>query len=64
MLPASPHIQGVDEVFDGEYCFIIHASRRSGKTTYFNSLTDEIRAETNFYGLLINLLFISLVVEA
>ncbi|MDR2197980.1 MAG: AAA-like domain-containing protein [Deltaproteobacteria bacterium] len=51
MLPVLPRIQGIDEMFDGEYYFIIHAPRQSGKTTYLNTLTDRICAETNFYGL-------------
>jgi predicted AAA+ superfamily ATPase len=35
----------IDGLIDGEYYFILHAPRQSGKTTYLQFLTNEINAE-------------------
>ncbi|MDR2198703.1 MAG: AAA-like domain-containing protein [Deltaproteobacteria bacterium] len=51
MLPVLPRIQGVDEMIEGEYYFIIHAPRQSGKTTYLQYLTRRINSEGNMHAL-------------
>jgi hypothetical protein len=51
MLPVLPRIQDVDEMFKGEYYFIIHAPRQSGKTTFLKALIKKINSEGQMYAL-------------
>ncbi|MDR1297846.1 MAG: hypothetical protein LBO05_10860 [Deltaproteobacteria bacterium] len=51
MLPVLPRIPDVTDMIEGEYYFILHAPRQSGKTTFIESLTDKINLESNYYAL-------------
>ncbi|MDR1103232.1 MAG: AAA-like domain-containing protein [Tannerella sp.] len=63
MINASTRLQGVEELIDDEKYFVIHAARRSGKTTYLQDLTDRLNAEGKYYALYCSLESISNVVE-
>ncbi|MDR2199073.1 MAG: AAA-like domain-containing protein [Deltaproteobacteria bacterium] len=52
MLPVLPRIPDVDEMINGEYYFIIHAPRQSGKTSYLKYLTNHINKNNDYYALL------------
>jgi hypothetical protein len=51
MLPVLPRIPDVTDMIEGEYYFILHAPRQSGKTTFIEALTDKINLECNYYAL-------------
>ncbi|MDR2198863.1 MAG: AAA-like domain-containing protein [Deltaproteobacteria bacterium] len=51
MLPVLPRIPDVDKMIEGEFYFIIHAPRESGKTTYLQYLTKQINLSENYYAL-------------
>ncbi|MDR2200250.1 MAG: endonuclease NucS [Deltaproteobacteria bacterium] len=51
MIPVLPRIQDIDEMIEGEFYFIIHAPRQSGKTTYLKLLTERINLDGNFYAI-------------
>jgi predicted AAA+ superfamily ATPase len=42
MLPVLPRIPDVGDMIDGKFYFILHAPRQSGKTTFLQTLTEEI----------------------
>jgi hypothetical protein len=50
MLPVLPRMPDINEMINGEYYFIIHAPRQSGKTTYLQFLTKQINSEGNRYA--------------
>jgi hypothetical protein len=51
MLPVLPRIDGVSDMIDGNFYFILHAPRQSGKTTFLKALTDKINLEGLYYAL-------------
>jgi hypothetical protein len=51
MLPVLPRIPNVDDMINGNYYFIIHAPRQSGKTTFLKILTKKINSEKKIYAL-------------
>ncbi|MDR1110675.1 MAG: AAA-like domain-containing protein [Deltaproteobacteria bacterium] len=50
MLPALPRLDVTDMV-EGEFYFVIHAPRQSGKTTYLTALRDKINEDGKYYAL-------------
>jgi hypothetical protein len=51
MLPVLPRQSGVDEMIEGEYYFVLHAPRQSGKTTFLKAQTAKINSEGKYYAL-------------
>ncbi|MDR1110815.1 MAG: ATP-binding protein, partial [Deltaproteobacteria bacterium] len=51
MLPVIPRLKGVDELLLRRLYFILHAPRRSGKTTCLKFLADRINREGRWYAL-------------
>jgi hypothetical protein len=56
MLPVLPRQPEVVKMIDEELYFIFHAPRQSGKTTFFDALTDEINSNGNYYVLYCSLM--------
>jgi hypothetical protein len=56
MLPVLPRQHDVEDMIKGEYYFVLHAPRQSGKTTFLKALTDKINSEGNFYALTCSLM--------
>ncbi|MDR1872585.1 MAG: AAA-like domain-containing protein [Deltaproteobacteria bacterium] len=50
MLPVLSRVTNVDDMIEGEFYFILHAPRQSGKTTYLQFLTNKINAEKRMYA--------------
>jgi len=51
MLEASSRLQGVEQLIDTEQYFLIHATRKSGKTTFLKDLTQRVINSEKFYAL-------------
>ena len=51
MLPAQERCQGIMPLIEQGQYFVIHAARQSGKTTLLQDLTEQIRAEGQYYAL-------------
>jgi hypothetical protein len=51
MLPVLPRIPDVDDMVEGEFYFVLHAPRQSGKTTFLKALTDKINSDGRYYAL-------------
>jgi predicted AAA+ superfamily ATPase len=51
MLPALPRLPDVSKMIDGEFYFVLHAPRQSGKTTCLNALTKLINSEGRYYAI-------------
>jgi hypothetical protein len=51
MLPVLLRQTEIEALIDGEYYFVLHAPRQSGKTTYLQFLTDKINNEGKMYAL-------------
>jgi hypothetical protein len=51
MLPVLPRIQDIDKMFSGNFYFVIHAPRQSGKTTFLNFQTEKINSEGKYYAI-------------
>jgi hypothetical protein len=51
MLPVLPRIPDIDDMVEGEFYFILHAPRQSGKTTFIQTLADKINADGKYYAL-------------
>ncbi|MDR3154538.1 MAG: AAA family ATPase [Deltaproteobacteria bacterium] len=51
MLPVLPRLPQVADMIEGEFYFILHAPRQSGKTTFLDNLTDTINNSGNMYAL-------------
>jgi hypothetical protein len=51
MLPVLARQPEVDEMIEGEFYFILHAPRQSGKTTYLQTLCQSINSEGRMYAL-------------
>ncbi|MDR2198573.1 MAG: hypothetical protein LBR53_03780 [Deltaproteobacteria bacterium] len=49
ILPVLSRLPDVQEMIDGEYYFIIHAPRQSGKTTLLHALTNRINSKKYMY---------------
>jgi hypothetical protein len=49
MLPALPRLD-VTDMIDGEYYFVLHAPRQSGKTTFLTALTEKINSGGQYYA--------------
>jgi hypothetical protein len=63
MLPVLPRQLDVDEMIEGEYYFILHAPRQSGKTTYLHFLTDKINSEGRMYALFCSVMTLRTITE-
>jgi hypothetical protein len=50
MVPALPRLPDVNDMIDGEFYFVLHAPRQSGKTTYLKALTDKINSDGLYYA--------------
>lgn len=50
MLPVLPRIPAIDDMVEGEFYFILHAPRQSGKTTYIEALTNKINSDGQYYA--------------
>ncbi|MDR1036822.1 MAG: ATP-binding protein, partial [Deltaproteobacteria bacterium] len=51
MLPALPRLPDVNDMIEGEYYFVLHSPRQSGKTTCLYALTEQINSEGRFYAI-------------
>jgi hypothetical protein len=51
MIPAVPRLPDVNDMIDGEYFFILHAPRQSGKTTCLAATIEKINREGQHYAL-------------
>jgi hypothetical protein len=51
MLPALPRLPDVDDMIEGEFYFVLHSPRQSGKTTCLVELTKRINSEGKFYAI-------------
>jgi hypothetical protein len=51
ILPVLPRIPDVTDMITGEFYFILHAPRQSGKTTFLQALTDKINTDGQYYAL-------------
>ncbi|MDR1041250.1 MAG: hypothetical protein LBR80_14010 [Deltaproteobacteria bacterium] len=51
MMPAVPRIPDISDMINGEYYFVFHAPRRSGKTACLSALTDRINSEGQYYAI-------------
>jgi hypothetical protein len=51
MLPAVPRLPDINDMIDGEFYFVLHAPRQSGKTTCLQALTDKINSEGRYYAI-------------
>ncbi|MDR1084158.1 MAG: AAA-like domain-containing protein [Deltaproteobacteria bacterium] len=51
LLPPLERLSEVVALIDGNYYFVIHSPRQSGKTTYLNLLTHEINTKGDYYAL-------------
>ncbi|MDR3135269.1 MAG: AAA-like domain-containing protein [Deltaproteobacteria bacterium] len=51
MLPVLPRLPDVDDMIEGEFYFILHAPRQSGKTTFLDFLTEKINTQGKMYAL-------------
>jgi hypothetical protein len=51
MLPVLPRLPEVLKMIEGEYYFIFHAPRQSGKTTYLKAMVNNINSEGQWYAL-------------
>jgi hypothetical protein len=64
MIPAAPRIPDVSDMIKGNYYFLVHAPRRSGKTTCLAALTDRINSEGQFYAIRCELAALSEISDA
>jgi hypothetical protein len=55
MLPVLERQPNVEELIEGEFYFVLHAPRQSGKTTFLDVLTDKINSEGKKYALNVSL---------
>jgi hypothetical protein len=51
MLRAEDRCPGLMDLIDGEYFFVIHAPRQSGKTTLLNTLEQRLNADGKYHAL-------------
>jgi hypothetical protein len=51
MLPVLPRVPDAADMIDGNFYFILHAPRQSGKTTFLKALTDKINSDGLYYAL-------------
>ncbi|MDR1079848.1 MAG: ATP-binding protein [Deltaproteobacteria bacterium] len=51
MLPALARLPDVSKMIEGEYYFVLHAPRQSGKTTCLIELTERINSEGRYYAI-------------
>jgi hypothetical protein len=51
VLPVLPRLPSVADMIEGEFYFILHAPRQSGKTTFLKTLTDHINSQGQMYAL-------------
>ncbi|MDR2198088.1 MAG: AAA-like domain-containing protein [Deltaproteobacteria bacterium] len=51
MLPALPRLPEAEDLIEGGRYFVIHAPRRSGKTTFLNALSQKINSEGRRHSL-------------
>jgi hypothetical protein len=51
MLPVLSRLPEIEELIEGEYYFVLHAPRQSGKTTFLDALTNKINSEGKYYAL-------------
>jgi hypothetical protein len=51
MIPAAPRLPDVSDMVDGEFYFVLHAPRQSGKTTCLKALTKQINSEGKYYAI-------------
>ncbi|MDR2301945.1 MAG: AAA-like domain-containing protein [Deltaproteobacteria bacterium] len=50
MVPVLPRQREVIDLIDGEYYFVLHAPRQSGKTTFLKAITNQINSEGIHYA--------------
>ncbi|MDR1312473.1 MAG: AAA-like domain-containing protein [Deltaproteobacteria bacterium] len=50
MIPALPRLPDVSDMIEGEFYFVLHAPRQSGKTTCLTALTEKINSEGRYYA--------------
>jgi hypothetical protein len=51
MLPVLPRIPDAVKMIEGKFCFVIHAPRQSGKTTFLTTLADQINSDGKYYAI-------------
>ncbi|MDR1035935.1 MAG: ATP-binding protein [Deltaproteobacteria bacterium] len=51
MLPPLPRLPDVNDMIEGEFYFVLHSPRQSGKTTCLVELTEQINSEGRFYAI-------------
>jgi hypothetical protein len=51
MLPVLPRVPGVGDLIEGNFYFVLHAPRQSGKTTFLKTITDKINLDGCYYAL-------------
>ncbi|MDR0550150.1 MAG: AAA-like domain-containing protein [Deltaproteobacteria bacterium] len=63
MLPVLPRLSAVEDMIKGEFYFVVHAPRQSGKTTFLDVLTDKINSEGKMYALNVSLMTLQTVTD-
>jgi hypothetical protein len=64
MIPAIQRLPNVKDMIDGEFYFILHAPRQSGKTTCVKALIRKINSEGLYYAISCSMAFLKNVFDA